>query len=311
MNFINETKFLQKTTGALEKSLLVRQDFIVRSNECDYRGRVHFSSIFSYFEEIAQTQVEVLGMNDDLKKDKSLVWILNRIHLKINDLPKWKDEIKLYTWQSKQNRIGFFREFYLFDKAGKALVAAKSFWTLMDINKRKLASPTTVFPNENYYILKIHAVDETLNNLRNNFANFEHNSTRKINYLVSYSDIDANKHMHNTKYVSLIRDAIDLQDLGDEIVSIQLNYSAEIYKGDLLEIRSTLLPYKTNLASSEMAEIKKTTEASKKSQDKNQNIAEDILTVAVDAKVINNIYGKEFKQDNISFRSLVKIRKQK
>ena len=65
---------------------------------------------------------------------------------------------------------------------------------------------------------------------------------------VGYSDIDANRHLNNSKYVDFIMDCFSLNDHEKySITSIEVNYSKEALPGDSITIYKDMSQSHSNL----------------------------------------------------------------
>ena len=224
----------------VKKNLLAYKDYHIESSQSDNKDKIHLAYIFSFFEAVAGEHSEDIGIHYFDMRSKNQTWILNRIALDIKYLPNKYDDIRVYTWQSKQSSVGFYREFLIFNKNNEAIIAARSFWSIMDLNSRTIIpSNEIVASKENPFILPIKTTNAKLKSIKSTLA--EEDNKISYKYLIGYSDLDANNHVNNTRYINMVINAVDFLDLGLDIDSFEVNYTSELIKGDLVSVEASII----------------------------------------------------------------------
>lgn len=223
-----------------QKNLLAYKNYHIESSQSDNKDKIHLAYIFSFFEAVAGEHSEDIGIHYADMRSKNQTWILNRIALDIKYLPNKYDDIRVYTWQSKQSSVGFYREFLIFNKNNEAIIAARSFWSIMDLNSRTIIpSNEIVSSKENSFILPIKTTNAKLKSIKSTLA--EEDNKVSYKYLIGYSDLDANNHVNNTRYINIVINALDFLDLGLDIDSFEVNYTSELIKGDLVSVEASIV----------------------------------------------------------------------
>ena len=224
----------------VKKNLLAYKNYHIESSQSDNKDKIHLAYIFSFFEAVAGEHSEDIGIHYFDMRSKNQTWILNRIALDIKYLPNKYDDIRVYTWQSKQSSVGFYREFLIFNKNNEAIIAARSFWSIMDLNSRTIIpSNEIVASKENPFILPIKTTNAKLKSIKSTLA--EEDNKISYKYLIGYSDLDANNHVNNTRYINMVINAVDFLDLGLDIDSFEVNYTSELIKGDLVSVEASII----------------------------------------------------------------------
>lgn len=77
--------------------------------------------------------------------EQGLSWVLYRMKIKIHQWPQITDEIRVETNPSGLERVLVFRDFRLYDQAGKLLMTVSSTWLVFDTDKRSMVSPAAYF----------------------------------------------------------------------------------------------------------------------------------------------------------------------
>ena len=213
---------------------LYKKDYKVNLNHVDFKGNMKLSSLFTYFQDIADLHSENLKMGRKvLYEQYGVIWVLVRMRVDIIKYPKWKDIITVETWPQEPGRIGFDRDFLIKDSEGNILVKSVSTWVVIDIESRKLRKTKSVFTGYPP-VIEERAIDCKLGNLK---AKGELEMAYKRT--VRYSDIDVNGHLNNAKYLDFIMDSFTLEEhKGFDVKSIEMSYSNEALPGDTINIYS-------------------------------------------------------------------------
>lgn len=223
-----------------QKNLLAYKNYHIESSQSDNKDKIHLAYIFSFFEAVAGEHSEYIGIHYADMRSKNQTWILNRIALDIKYLPNKYDDIRVYTWQSKQSAVGFYREFLIFNENNEAIIAARSFWSIMDLNSRTIIPSNEIAASkENPFILPIKTTNAKLKGIKAILT--EEDNKISYKYLIGYSDLDANNHVNNTRYINLVINAVDFLNLGLDIDSFEVNYTSELIKGDLVSVEASIV----------------------------------------------------------------------
>ncbi len=241
MNFLAEKDFLNQFTPEERERSLCAHLFDIRTSETDRHHEIHTDVVFSLLQEIANFQVIEFGIDGHLERPPVFSWIVNRVSLRLEKSPTHYAPVKMYTWQSGMDRLGFTRDYYLFDEDGTAYGAATSYWTVVTPGEHRLIRPASLFDGgENPFIVDFSALDHPPVRIRPHFADFTDavDTSRKV----GESDIDSNGHLNNTRYVALCRDAADLLEPRGKFKRIDINYVAEMFKGETAEVLAAPYP---------------------------------------------------------------------
>jgi medium-chain acyl-[acyl-carrier-protein] hydrolase len=210
----------------------LEQDYYLRALDVDISGRFMPSAILTRMQEIAEDHANLVGVGRvDLVEEKSLAWVLTRLHLEMKKYPKIGQTIKVATWPCPPTKITIARQFSLHDMEGGELGRAATQWVLLDINERAIRRIERVlgsYPHD-----AAHGV--LLPEPKKLFLppDMELAQTRKV----MYSEVDMNKHMNNAKYANWICELFNNEQLTEKQVRVlKINYIAEAYLGQEVEI---------------------------------------------------------------------------
>lgn len=105
--------------------------------EADFTGRLRVSALVNLLIQAARQSATRLGVGlEDLQKDH-LFWALNRLHLDIDTLPHWPDELVIRTWPRKVQGVSYYRDFEVDDNRGQTTIRGTSVWlAIHQVRKR-------------------------------------------------------------------------------------------------------------------------------------------------------------------------------
>jgi medium-chain acyl-[acyl-carrier-protein] hydrolase len=198
------------------------------ASDCDAQQRLKLSSLLRAIEEISIADTTRLHMGREKTLDKGLLWVIARISIKINALPHYDDFVKLITYPEKREHVLFPRYYVLKSGTGKTYLEAESLWTLIDEKTRKPVNPNDYgilirgFPfKKESEILTI--VQPLL-------------IQRSLSRTVSYSELDLNGHMTNTRYADWFVDAFSAELKTKQLSSFNLAFRQETKEGESLTL---------------------------------------------------------------------------
>jgi len=195
----------------------------VKSYETDINANLKLYSFMNFAQEIAGMHADSLGFGyDNLIKD-GIAWVLSRVHVKFNRLPVWKEEIAIETWHKGSDRLFGYRDFEVSDSNGEKIIIATSSWLLINTETRKLHRINNIMEENTGDNDIRHAIKEPAVRLVTP-AEMEFVRTR----LVSFSDVDINRHTNNAKYIEWALDCIDFELLKNlTIRDFVINFNME------------------------------------------------------------------------------------
>ncbi|MBN1952032.1 MAG: hypothetical protein JW801_12590 [Bacteroidales bacterium] len=180
---------------------------LISSAETDFTKRLSLSSLVNLHIQIAWHHAEHLGYGKDFLHENGLVWMLSRLHIKIDQYPEWNEMINLESWPKGIRRLFYMRDFHFRDLSGKTVSKATSEWLIINwkAKRPKLYNPDNNVFNEN---MDRYALEGAVPELAppDNQPELFHNR-------VVYSDIDLNQHLTTTRYIEWMLDCFDMEYL--------------------------------------------------------------------------------------------------
>ncbi len=240
MTFWTEVTFLKEIQG-YDTASFHYEDYRIRASECDEHGFAHTHILFSICQEVSNGGADKAGLSAAKMRELGATWVLSRVSLELKQSPRWRDKVRVYTWQSDMDRISFMRDYYMFDESGEPFGTARASWNIISLAEHKLLGPTTIFPDrKNPHLVDLSAFTDSALRLRANYADFA--DAEPFPVTAGYSAIDRNGHVNNTRYVAMSIDAAQRLLPGHALARYDINFVTEMLKGDSAEVLAVALP---------------------------------------------------------------------
>ena len=175
-------------------------EITVEARHVDRYGRMTPASILYLAQEAAGAHCRLMGKDYDSLAQMGLFWAVSRHRVAVERLPRLGEAITVHTWPMPATRVAYPRATELRDAQGHVLVKAVSLWVLMDVEKRAMVLPGKSGIAVNGILrgteldVPHSLVPQTLSGSRE--------------YTVTYSCLDRNGHMNNTKYLDWVTDLL-------------------------------------------------------------------------------------------------------
>ncbi len=208
------------------------QKWIINFLQCYPNGFLKYTDLCNILQLTAGSHAEMGGISFSDMQQYNQAWVLSRMRVEINKLPKWHDEITVKTWIKSLENSRSIRclEVYI---GTEKIVGCETFWVVFNTISRRpenLMLPNQhfqKFPNDDATSIKFSKI-----NLDGNFYN---SFTKKV----VLSDLDIVNHANNVKYIEWCLDNFDIEIILDQkIKSLEMNYLKEVALHDELEIKT-------------------------------------------------------------------------
>ena len=179
---------------------IYQQSFTVTDNCVDCFGRLKPSMLLYYVQDVAGRHFDRISMDYDSLAEKGMIWAIIRQKVQITRMPKRGETIRVETWPMPTTRVAYPRSVVAYDADGNEVFRSISIWVLMDIHSRSM-----ILPGKSGI-----SVTGTLrgNELAAPNALPAKNLVNHRSRTVSFTDLDRNGHMNNTRYLDWIDDLI-------------------------------------------------------------------------------------------------------
>lgn len=209
---------------------ILSKDWEINFLQCYPNGFLSYTELCNLFQLTAATHSEVGGISFSDMQEFNQAWVLSKMRVEINRLPKWKEVVTVKTWiKSLENsRSTRCLELYVGDEK---LVGCETFWAVFNTKTRRpeaLALPHEhfeKFPNEN-------ATEKSYAKI-NILQEFE----TVAEHRVLLSDLDIVNHANSVKYLEWCLDYVDSELLlKQDLNAFEMNYLKEVSLNDTIFI---------------------------------------------------------------------------
>lgn len=223
----------------------------IQSYDTDCSQRARITSLCSFFQESAWKHAHSMELGWSHLDERGELWVLSRLDLHVEELPRWRDVITLTTWACGVERLFALRDFHIHGEDGRELAAGTTSWLVIDTNTRRPKRMAEITRS-----IVIHSTDRALGRNAERL-NFSMEGTPKRDYEVGYSDIDMNNHVNNVAYIRWVLDSFELSFLKERrVTDFSINFLSEALYGDRVTVTASPPavpqgPYKIRLFRSE------------------------------------------------------------
>ena len=217
---------------------IYQQEFTIEDVHVDRYGRLKPSMLLYFAQEVAGHHFTRLAMDYESLAQRGMFWAVTRHKVQINRLPMRGETIRIETWPMPTTRVAYPRSMAAYDSNGNEVFRCISLWVLMDLNNRNM-----ILPGKSGI--------EVAGTLRGNELASPLGLPAKIlsssrSRTVSFTDLDRNGHMNNTKYLDWIDDLLPSAfHAQHNIREFTVCYLNEAREGQELQLKWDILEYGT------------------------------------------------------------------
>lgn len=203
-------------------------------------------------QQLAAKGSEQLGISDQDLARYGLVWILARMTVEFDALPRRRDAASVFTWHRGIDSLFFLRDYLMLplssdsssnnnEPSAQPLIRATSSWILMDLNTRTVVRPdrlpTDIRVSAQYHEAAIKHKDTSPYNCEKIIVPRGTNLEEIGSHKVVYSDLDYNGHANNAKYTVWALDALPFDYVQSHpIKRISINFNREAHLGETVHL---------------------------------------------------------------------------
>ncbi len=198
-------------------------DSRIRYSEVDETQRLSLVGILNYFQDCSTFQSDDLDIGMDYLKAMDLAWVLNCWQIDVARYPHEGERVRIETVPYRCQSFLGYRNYAMYDEAGKRIAVANTIWTMLNMTTGKPAD----IPEK---VLNAYDMEEKLDMdylPRKIRPDTQGEQGREI--IVSRHHLDANHHVNNGMYVSM---AMDFLPEGKKVARLRTEYKAQAKLGN-------------------------------------------------------------------------------
>ncbi|XP_057804830.1 palmitoyl-acyl carrier protein thioesterase, chloroplastic-like isoform X2 [Salvia miltiorrhiza] len=243
--------------GFAEERFVYRQRFVIRSYEIGADKTATMETLMNLLQETALNHVSsagVAGNGFGATREMSirkLIWVVTRIHVQVDHYSSWGDVVEIDTWVDAAGKNGMRRDWIIRDYDTHTIItrATRETRRLSKIpdEVRKEVQPfylnraaIATHNSDSHKIEKL--TDQTAHRIRNGLA-------------PRWSDMDANQHVNNVKYIGWLLESVPVNVLEDyNMTRMTLEYRRECRQSNVLESLTSIKVNEEEEADSQVLE---------------------------------------------------------
>ena len=208
---------------------IYEQEWEINFLQCYPNGYLKYTEVCNLFQITASKHAELGGISFLDMQQFHQAWVLSKMRVEIQQLPKWGDTILIKTWINSLENSRSIRcmEMYLGDKK---IIGCETFWAVFNTQTRR--PENLALPNEHFKKYSDRATVETFRKIT--IQPTQELLTRRT---VRVSDLDIVNHVNSVKYLEWCLDVVPFTSIQNkEIESFEMNYLKELSLGNDVEI---------------------------------------------------------------------------
>lgn len=209
-----------------------QETFKVRSNETDANQNITVPALSSYLQEAAWSHAVQLKVSFHDLMAKGLTWVMFRLALHLQRLPKYGESVTIETWPSGVNNKHAFRDYRILVN-DQVIGTAKSSWVVFNFQQR------TVVPIPDF--IKAIEIDSDRKTVEYQDEKIMLGDTFELqkDIEVGWYDIDVNRHVNNLSYIRWLIDTLPVDLLKKyRLKEFDIVFRAESSLGDHLQLKA-------------------------------------------------------------------------
>jgi len=205
-------------------------DWEINFLQCTPNGLLKHTELCNLLQLTAGYHAELGGMSFTDMQQHDQAWVLSRMRVEIDELPKWRDIVTVKTWiyDLQGSRSIRALEMYV---GNKKIVGSVTFWAVFNTKIRK--AEALALPHEHFE--KYPEKEATTESFKK--IDLQRDSQLRSEREVVLSDLDIVFHANNVKYLEWCLDAVDHKPiLRQQLSSFDMNYMRELMLGDKVQL---------------------------------------------------------------------------
>lgn len=207
-------------------------DWEINFLQCTPNGLLKHTELCNLLQLTAGYHAELGGLSFTDMQQHDQAWVLSRMRVEIDELPKWRDVVTVKTWIHDLQGSRSIRALEMY-VGEKKIIGSTTYWAVFNTKLRK--AEALALPHEHFE--KYPDMYPTAESFKK--VNLQRKAELQSERKVVLSDLDIVFHANNVKYLEWCLDVIDHRPiLKQQLQSLDMNYLRELQLGDSVQLYS-------------------------------------------------------------------------
>lgn len=199
--------------------------------ECDKNSKMTWSDILRFTSDGAGEDFTMRNLSWQVLKDNGIVFVVTRTSYHVHKMPVADQLITLKTWEEAPQGPLFARRYEILDtNTNDVLISGYSLWTILDTNSHRMV------PSKAFSLRPTPSKVTDFAGIKAGKIGEPEGTTEIGSHKVVFSDMDANGHVNNSKYINFVIDNLPEEYQNRTYTDMRLNYSKEAVYGDTINL---------------------------------------------------------------------------
>ena len=209
-----------------------RYEFLSEPFHCDFNHRLFIGHLGNHLLNAADFHSNDRGYGMAYLNTVHKTWVLSRLAIEMNELPKAYEKFDVETWVENAMRYFTSRNFAVVGRDGRAYGYGRSIWAMIDTDTRQ---PVDLLAIRGGLIEQYIDKEKACPIEKPSRVGMSDGAQKAGTVCTHYSDIDVNGHVNRVKYIEHIMDLWDVNWYRRyRVRRLEIAYVAESYGGDRL-----------------------------------------------------------------------------
>lgn len=202
----------------------------INFSQCAPNGALNYTDLCNLLQLTAAEHADLGGISFSDMQEFNQAWVLSRMRIEIDSLPKWSDTITVKTWIVSLENSRSTRVLAVY-KNNRKIISCETFWAVINTKIRR--PETLALPHEHF----IKYPEQFTTKERVKKIHIPKDTTLLGTHKVVFSDLDVVNHVNNVKYLEWCLDLISPETLVKQTFkSLDMNFLNELLLQDAVEI---------------------------------------------------------------------------
>jgi acyl-ACP thioesterase len=207
--------------------------YTVQLFDTDASGVLSPRGLWDFLQETAGYHTQLLGVAPEDLRPRGLAWILARLRMQVQRYPALGEKVTVRTWPCGIEKLFALRDFTVCDTNGEQIACATSAWLALKLDTLRPVRVQSVFSPPGMEAFP-RALETGIERLP-----APSNVSREWSTAVRFVDLDANRHVGNSRYVEWVVESAGRELLEGSMMSeLGIDFLSETPYGGGVMVRT-------------------------------------------------------------------------